>query len=217
MVELGQKYSMNPKYMQGLQGALESPGNEWQRARQLSVLSRLRPGSSLWELNTMMQGGLSTPGYMTGVMKSITQTAGSGEGRKWLLSNMLSGRGWKNTDIDNLISKMDKDPNLFNKVGFGDVEKDILNVRGKGRDLTSPYAVKAAAIQGAYEAGPWTGFGEVMSQAGDAFSTAVADFTVAIAQLVSGKGGNKYDEEIAEKKRKIAEIKAKIAAAKINE
>lgn len=188
LVELGEKYSMSSRYQQGLQSALTEPKNEYQRARQLSVLSRLSPGASRWQLMEQMEGGMFTPGYMSGVLGSVKEQAGTGEPAMELLFGMLEGRGWNRRDVRTLWDKYQSNPQIFDKAGSDDELKDVLGIRQRGKKMTPPSLVEAAGIEGAYEQGAFAGFGAIMKEAaadfkreildgiGDFFSSMAGDF-----------------------------------------
>lgn len=212
-MELGGKYAMSSKYQQGIQGALTGPSNEWQRARQLSVLSKLDPSASRWKLMEMMEGGLYTPGYMGGVMGAIRQTAGSGEAGMELLYGMLGSKGWNRRDVRNLYQKWQENPALFDKLGSEDQLKDILGIRGRGKKMTPYTAVNAAAVETAYESSPWKGFGEIFGQSVGEFSKAISEL-VGVLKSLFGGGDSKPDKDMAEKIRIARETLAKYQALK---
>lgn len=69
----------NPDVLKGLVSAVQSglttsktPQIE---ALQLATLSRLKPGASLYQLETMMEGGTQTKGYLTGMLGTLKSTS----------------------------------------------------------------------------------------------------------------------------------------------
>lgn len=59
--------------------ALSNPQGEFQQARNYSVLAKLNPKASYYEIKKMEEEGATVPGFMIGILKSIQKQFGSGE------------------------------------------------------------------------------------------------------------------------------------------
>jgi hypothetical protein len=163
MVKLGDKFARDPSYVTGMSNAIANPQNEYQQARSLSVLSGLNPGGDLWELQTAQQKGLSTKGYMSGIMKQIQSRYGNkGNLRKLALSQTL-GSGYSNEDINRIFEVYDKDSKLFDS---GEMDKGTLDkllkkgastTRSLASQRTSSISKKEAKTEEAFAEGALTG------------------------------------------------------------
>jgi hypothetical protein len=163
MVKLGDKFARDPSYVTGMSNAIANPQNEYQQARSLSVLSGLNPGGDLWDLQTAQQKGLSTKGYMSGIMKQIQSRYGNkGNLRKLALSQTL-GSGYSNEDINRIFEVYDKDSKLFDS---GEMDKGTLDkllkkgvstTRSLASQRTSSISKKEAKTEEAFAEGALTG------------------------------------------------------------
>jgi hypothetical protein len=163
MVKLGDKFARDPSYVSGMSNAIANPQNEYQQARSLSVLAGLNPGGDLWELQTAQQKGLSTKGYMSGIMRQIQSRYGNkGNLRKLALSQTL-GSGYSNEDVNRIFEVYDKDSKLFDS---GEIDKNTLDkllkkgaatTRSLASQRTSSILKKDAKTEEAFAEGALTG------------------------------------------------------------
>lgn len=128
----GGNFARNPDYLatvaNSINNSLTNPSNDFQKSRQLGVLSSMSPGASYFELLKMRERGTGQTGYLTNVMKQLQRETGGGE--NFALSAMQNF-GLQAGTAEKLTKLFERNPNAFSGFQGNISEKTI-------QDLVSP-------------------------------------------------------------------------------
>lgn len=151
-----------------ISGALASPGNDFQKARNMQVLSKLNPGASLFELMEMQEKGIAQQGFLGETLKQLEKETGGGEGMMLATQSRL-GLGAATTR--KLVEAFQKDRTMFDTFGGGKAElQEKLDLEAMGTKLTPKREQEQARISDAFVSGATKG----MIQVGKEFGKNVA-------------------------------------------
>lgn len=164
MAKLGDKYFRDTSYITTISNALANPQNEFQQARSLSTLSKLKPGADLWELEMMQEKGLGQSGYMSGIIKQIKGRYGSGNLGERALFETLKGGGQNisKEDARRIYQESLKNPQLWDQVTDEQSLKGVLSkfssqTRALGKTRTAELTKDIAQSTDAYTQGALPG------------------------------------------------------------
>lgn len=152
-----------------ISGALSSPGNDFQKARNLQVLSKLKPDASLFELEEMQEKGIMQEGFLGETLRQLEKETGGGEGMLQATKSRL-GLGAEATRT--LVEQFQANRTRFDK--FSGTEGELmgeLDLMSKASALTPEREKEQARISDAFIEGPIKG----LKQVGIEFSKNVAE------------------------------------------
>jgi hypothetical protein len=142
------------KNMMSINQALTSPGNDFQKARSLSVLSSIKPGASYFQTLEAQEKGLGQKGYLEGTLKQLEKETGGGEN---LMLAVQQNLGLNYSTARKVVEARAKNPSMFTdfaggpddivkKLGLTDKAKELTSSRDKqSAEISDAYAISAAA------------------------------------------------------------------------
>jgi len=158
MFRLGDPRSMGN--ILGVNEGLSNPGSAFGQAQNYSVLRRLNPNASLFDLKKMEEQGLQTPGFLQGVMDQIGGTGVSTDLQKFMLKGRFNNLSYEAIDT------------LFN--GKGNIDSmtakelsrssSLSSVQGQAEELTSRYTKMNAEVTNAFRTDFIAGISTVAKQ-----------------------------------------------------
>lgn len=183
MSKLGDKYFRDTSYITGISNALSNPQNEFQQARSLSVLSKMKPGGDLWELEMMQEKGLGQKGYMSGVVNQIKRRYGGGNLGERALYETLKGGGQNisKEDARRIYQESLKNPQLWDQVVDEDSLKGVLGkfstqTRALGKARTAELTKDIAQSTDAYTQGALPGAINMLEKTLNKLNETLGDF-----------------------------------------
>jgi len=104
---------------------LAKPGNDYQKARSFSALSKLNPNASYFELLEMQEKGVMQEGYLGAMLKQLEGEVGGGQN---LMMGAMSEFGVSPEVSRSLVEKFEKDRTYFDK--FAGSTEDAATMAG---------------------------------------------------------------------------------------
>jgi len=179
----------------GLHGGLQGGANEFQKAMEYRVLSKLNPGASWNTIADLREGGISTPGYLEGMFNQFRETGGDQQGLEQA-KTFFEGKISRN-QMNTLWAAFKKNPNLFKGIGAkgmseGDRMDQLNKIMGMGAENVPSTMKEAAEVKNAFA---------VSGEAGQALITAKIreDMKAGVAEWVDNmKALNKTTNELVD-------------------
>lgn len=159
----GQFSAGDPRAMgniMGISSGLATPGSAYGQAQNYAVLRRLNPNANPWELKTMEEQGLQTPGFLRGVMDQITSTGVSEPLQKFMLKGRFGNLS--NAAIDTLFANKGQLGSMSEKQLSAMMETG--SIRAGAQGATSPLSRMEAEVTNAFKDGAINGVKEVAAQ-----------------------------------------------------
>jgi len=148
--------------IQQISGALAGPGNDFQQARNMQVLSKMNPGGSMFEMMEMQEKGISQEGFLSETLKQLEKETGGGEG---MLMATKARLGLGAGATRKLVEQFQADPTTFDDfAGSNDELTDKLDLQKMGSRNTSKRDKQKAAVSDAFVSGAGAGMLEVGRQ-----------------------------------------------------
>ncbi len=142
-----------------ISGALAGPGNDFQKARNMQVLSKIKPGASLFETMEMQEKGIAQEGFLAETLKQLEKETGGGEGMM-LATKARLGLGAGATR--QLVEQFQGDRSMFDEFGGSKAElEERLNLQQMGGKLTANRDKEQARISDAFVKGAIPGMKQV--------------------------------------------------------
>lgn len=188
-----------------ISGALSSPGDDFQRARNMQVLSKLKPGASLFDIEEMQEKGIHQEGFLSETLKQLEMETGGGEGMLHAAKKRL---GLSSEATRTLVEKFQQDRTRFDDMS--NVESDMaeINMYGKASKLTPEREKEQARISDAFVSGGVEG----LKQVGIEFGNNVAEMLKESGIPFGEEAGNAIlgalnsdDKQLKEAGKKIGE------------
>lgn len=151
-----------------ISSALAGPGNDFQKARNMQVLSKLKPGASLFEIMEMQEKGIAQEGFLGETLRQLEKETGGGEG---MLLATQSRLGLGAAQTRKLVEAFQGDRTMFDSFSGGKAElQQKLDLEAMGTRLTPKREQEQARISDAFVSGATDG----MMQVGKEFGKNVA-------------------------------------------
>jgi len=142
-----------------ISGALAGPGNDFQKARNMQVLSKIKPGASLFETMEMQEKGIAQEGFLAETLKQLEKETGGGEG---MLLATKSRLGLSAGATRKLVEQYQGDRTIFDKFGGTKAELEgQLDLQKMGSKLTANRDKEQARISNAFVEGAIPGMKQV--------------------------------------------------------
>lgn len=181
--------------MASVNSGLTSPANDYQQAMRYSVLSKLKPGANIWDMQMMQERGMYEPGYLSGMMKQLTTGVDPVSAKLMMKTNMPN---LSREAIEKLYEGFMKDSSVFDTVKSDEELKKMLELRGgeskvaederkRGGDFIDPLSKKEAAMTNAFASGIIKGAAEAGAQLSQAITDGVQVLAQVLKDAISGK------------------------------
>ena len=165
-----------------ISGALSGPGNDFQQARNMQVLSKIKPGASMFETMEMQEKGINQEGFLSETMGQLQKEYGGGDAMMMAVKDRL-GLGAGATR--KLVEQYQEDPTTFDDfAGSNDELTDKLDLQKMGSKNTSKRDKQKAVVSDAFVSGAGAGmlavgkqFGGEVAQVGKVASAMTAGST----------------------------------------
>lgn len=155
-----------------ISSGLSNPGNDFQKAMNLKVLSKLKPGASLFELEEMEEKGVMQEGFLDSFLKETEATTGGGDGMLHTIKSRFPQLGAAGTR--KLVDAYQEDRDRFKGMSADDSIKE-LDLMGKASGLTASKEKPEARISDAFVKGEWAGMKQVAFEFGVTASKALEE------------------------------------------
>jgi len=176
--QIGGAFSANnpqfSNYISTIQQNLSNPQNDLMRAENISVLRRLNPNASPFELMAMEEEGLGTEGFGQGVFQRILDRFGTGDAAKFALKQRT---GLSYGVVQDIFEKGDLEAFTKGDLSFDDLVKPF-DVGREARASTADRDVKAAMVTDEFAGnmGALSGTTEILSQSFETLTEKVKNF-----------------------------------------
>lgn len=179
--------------------ALAGPSSDFQRARNMQVLSKIKPGATLFETMEMQEKGIAQEGFLAETLKQLERETGGGEGML-LATQARLGLGAAATR--KLVEGFQSDRTMFDDFAGGKGElMDRLDLGTMGARLTPRREQEQARISDAFVSGASDGMiqvgiefgrnvGKMLQESGIPFGQEIGQ---GIIDSLSGKSGQNTD------------------------
>lgn len=134
-----------------INSSLMNPANDFQKARNFGVLSKLKPGSSYFELLESQEKGVYEKGFMGETMQQLEKEFGGGDA---MMLAMKQRFGLSASATRTLYEGYKKNRGAFDNIsGFSDLKSLGINLEGEASAMTSERERESAMISDAFVQG----------------------------------------------------------------
>lgn len=162
-----------------ISSGLSNPGNDFQRAMNLKVLSKLKPGANLFEIEEMEEKGVMQEGFLDSFLKETEASTGGGEGMLHTIKARFPQLGAAGTR--KLVESYQGNRNRFKDMSADGAMKEI-NMYGRAVSNTSDQEQSQSRITDKFVDNEWEG----LKQVGVEFGLSAANALERIAPTVGG-------------------------------
>lgn len=150
-----------------INNALSNPSNDFQKARNFGVLSKLNPGGSYFEMLEGEEQGINTPGFLSETMKQLQKESGGGDAFRLAVKQRF---GLSASSSRLLTDAFTKNRGIFDGItgSVPDALKDLgIDLSSEAGGLTSERERETAMISDAFVKGAVPGLkmaGKLMAE-----------------------------------------------------
>ncbi len=185
---VGGEFSVNDFRSMGninsIQNSISNPGSDAMKALSYNVLRRLNPNAGISDLRLMQQQGLQTPGYFSGLLKSLEQMGGGEDFMRLSLEGLGLSASSSKTLYDNRQAIYD------GKIGQGDLTNIISGSKlsSEASQSTTQLDLNSASIKNAIVQGTTEGVVEMAERFTETIKQIFAGTTIVLknGELVQG-------------------------------